>query len=137
MRWPWRMESSTVVFSTQTKYHKRVFSPFWIKVSCMFYHVKLIFCYQNCKLFEITWTIYSNSERSEQFLVTEYHFLPYSIIKTRNHFRPESFTWTVTSNCSLDMLSSTSVPGSFFSLTRLMYSVLTTGFSYPSPSRRN
>ena len=27
-----------------------------------------------CKNFEITWTIYSNSERSEQFLVTECFF---------------------------------------------------------------
>ena len=27
-----------------------------------------------CKLFEITWTIYSNSERPEQFLVTECFF---------------------------------------------------------------
>ena len=27
-----------------------------------------------CKIFEITWTIYSNSERSEQFLVTECFF---------------------------------------------------------------
>ena len=27
-----------------------------------------------CKKFEITWTIYSNSERSEQFLVTECFF---------------------------------------------------------------
>ena len=60
------------------------------------FYVSMAFCYQNCsdllwekidlviekkfanlrlkaricKLFEITWTIYSNSERSEQFLVT-------------------------------------------------------------------
>ena len=27
-----------------------------------------------CQIFEITWTIYSNSERSEQFLVTECFF---------------------------------------------------------------
>ena len=27
-----------------------------------------------CKNFEMTWTIYSNSERSEQFVVTEYFF---------------------------------------------------------------
>ena len=49
--------------------------------------LKMVFCYQNCsdllwekivlvieKNFEITWTIYSNSERSEQFLVTEWFF---------------------------------------------------------------
>ena len=62
--------------------------------------VELVFCYQNCsdllwekivlviektfeirgwrprifKNFEIAWTIYSNSERSEQFLVTECFF---------------------------------------------------------------
>ena len=27
-----------------------------------------------CKIVEITWTIYSNSERSEQFLLTEFFF---------------------------------------------------------------
>ena len=63
-------------------------------------HPKMVFCYQNwsdllweklfqwsrktfeirgwrpriCKIFVITWTIYSNSERSEQFLVTECFF---------------------------------------------------------------
>ena len=56
--------------------------------------MKMVFCYQNCsdllwlkkkieirdwrprirKIFEITRTIYSNSERSEQFLVTECFF---------------------------------------------------------------
>ena len=58
---------------------------------------EMVFCYQNCsdllvekivlvikktfeirgwrcKIFEITWTIYSKSERSEQFLVTECFF---------------------------------------------------------------
>ena len=40
-----------------------------------------------CKTFEITWTIYSNSERSEQFLVTEcfltcsWRFLRYNKLK--------------------------------------------------------
>ena len=65
----------------------------------IFGHAVMVFCYQNCsdllwekivlvieknfrssrlkaenKIFEITWTIYSNSERSEQFLVTECFF---------------------------------------------------------------
>ena len=58
---------------------------------------KLVFCYQHwkgfeiwgwrpriCKIFEIPRTIYSNSERSEQFLVTECFF---------NLFREVSHIW--------------------------------------------
>ena len=67
----------------------------WVSASVS--STNLVFCYQNCselrdffsfsseweirgwrlricKSFEITWTIYSNSERSEQFLVTECFF---------------------------------------------------------------
>ena len=46
----------------------------------MFYTHNMVFSYQNCTgdlisiRFEITRTIYSNSERSEQFLVTECRF---------------------------------------------------------------
>ena len=64
--------------------------------------LKMAFCYQNYsdlpwekivlmieKFFEITRTIYSNSERSEQFLVTEWFF---------NLFLEVSHTYLVNSN---------------------------------------
>ena len=41
-----------------------------------------------CRIFEITWTIYSNSERSEQFLVTEcfFNLFPEVIIQIGKHY---------------------------------------------------
>ena len=77
----------------------KVFCKRWVcKFFCQLDNRTMVFCYQNysdllwekivlvieenfeirgwrpriCKLFEITRTIYSNSERSEQFLVTEW-----------------------------------------------------------------
>ena len=74
--------------------HMRLWNHFYLMVvvSLLFCqkNLKMVFCYQNCsdllwekivlvikknfwncKIFEITRTIYSNSESSEQFLVTE------------------------------------------------------------------
>ena len=97
---------------------------------------KMVFCYQNCsdllwekivlvieknfeirgwrpricKIFEITRTIYSNSERSEQFLVTECFFnlfLEVFQMYIRKGLRngillPKLFWPTVRKNCSSD-----------------------------------
>ena len=67
------------------------------------YCLGMVFCYQNCsdllwekivlvieKNFEIAWTIYSNSERSEQFLVTECFFNLFLEISQQQKYSEDS-----------------------------------------------
>ena len=78
----WNLISTYVIVDFLHIYSKLLRSA--IPVQCNW---KMVFCHQNCsellwekivlvieKIFEITRTIYSNSERSEQFLVTECFF---------------------------------------------------------------
>ena len=101
-QWKTKFEETSKLKKEQTSRIVEMKNSFQVNKLTWFFPVKtqLLFCYQNCsdplwekialvikkkfwnsrlkakncKNFEITWTIYSNSERSEQFLVTEYFF---------------------------------------------------------------